>query len=431
MSELNRGFYHRADLPGGLRVLIEPIPYVRSVAVGVWVAAGSRFEEPSQAGVTHLIEHLLFKGTERRSAQDIAEAIDAVGGQLNAFTSKEHTCYYCRVLDEHFELALDLLSDMLLRSRFDPEELDREKGVVLEEIKMYEDAPDELVHDLFTQTIWPDHPLGRNIVGTAPVLSALSRDDILSYFRAHYRGHSVVISIAGNVAVEPAVEAVGRHFADLWCHGDDPPAAPDGASRPPLAHPGKLQRGKDTEQVHICLGSQGVPQDHDDSYPLFVLNNCLGGGASSRLFQEIREKRGLAYSVYSYLSSYRDAGLFTVYLGTSPAQSERGIEIVLAEIERVRRHGLAPAELHRAKEQMKGQLVLSLESVSNRMSRLGRSEITLGRVLSPDEVIAKIDAVTLEDTVRVADAVLSGPLVAVAVGPAGKLPRLDRLPDRL
>lgn len=426
MTALNAGFYHRARLENGLRVLVEPIPYVRSVAVGVWVEAGSRYERPDQAGLTHFIEHLLFKGTETRSAQDIAEQIDAVGGQLNAFTSKEHTCYYCRVLDQHLELGLELLADMLLHSAFDPVELEKERGVVIEEIKMYDDAPDELVHDLFSQAAWPNHPLGRNIVGTVPVVSALSRDDVLDYFRTHYRGDSVVVSVAGNVDPSAAVDAVSRHFHAL----EGSPAGARGAAEdpPPVACHGVATRARDTEQVHICIGSRGVPMDHDDSYPLYVLNICAGGGASSRLFQEIRERRGLAYSVYSYLSSFRDAGLFSVYLGTSPAHAERGIDIVRAELGRLRRDGLTAAELARAKEQMKGQLVLSLESVSNRMSRLGRSEVTLGRVLSPDEVIAKIDAVTLEDVRRVGEMVLNGPLAAAAVGPAGRLPDLSRLP---
>ncbi len=414
---VNRGFYHHETLPNGIRVLVEDISYVRSVTVGIWVAAGSRFEEARQVGITHLIEHLLFKGTERRTAREIAESMDAIGGQLNAFTSKEHTCYYARVLDQHLQEALDLLSDMLLNSRFDAEDLNREKGVVLEEIKMYEDAPDELVHDLFAGAIWTNHPLGRNIVGTAPIVSSLERRDILEYFRQHYVPANVVVSIAGNVREGTAVDLVSRYLGEMRAVADQRPAE---WGVPPQARSGLNIRDKDIEQVHLCLGTMGVPQDHDDMYPLYVLNNCLGGGPSSRLFQEIRESRGLAYSVYSYLSSYRDAGLFAIYAGTSPDNSAQVVELTLNEIRRLKREGLTREELHRAKEQMKGQLMLSLESTSNRMTRLGRSELTLGKVYSPDEVIEKVEAVTMEDTVSLAERLLDGTLTLAAVGPPQK-----------
>lgn len=406
------GPYIKERLPNGLRVICEEIPYVRSVTAGIWVGAGSRYEEEN-SGISHFIEHLLFKGTSTRSAREIAETMDSVGGQLNAFTSKEHTCFYARVLDQHFSVAVDLLSDMVLRSRFDPDDIAKEKGIIVEEIKMYEDAPDELVHDLFAQNIWAEHPLGRNIVGSAGIINSLSRQDVLKYFKEHYTPDNIVVAVAGNVSPARVVEEVGRAMGGMTGKG-----AP--VNQPsPAVRPGVSVKTKDLEQVHICLGTRGVPQDHDDMYPLYVLNNTLGGGQSSRLFQKIREERGLAYSVYSYLSSYRDAGLFTVYAGMSPQYAEEVVDIILRELGSVRDRGLTDDELRRAKEQMKGQLMLSLESTSNRMSRLGRSELALGRILSPDEVIEKLNAVEMGDIRRLTSELLDeGKLALSAVGPA-------------
>lgn len=409
-------FYQRHTLPSGLRVLVEEIPHVRSVSVGVWIGAGSRHETEAQAGISHLIEHMLFKGTERRTARDIAEEMDAVGGQLNAFTAKEHTCYYARVLDEHFDLALDLLADMLLHSRLDEVELEREQGVVIEEIKMYEDAPDELVHDLFTEAVWPSHPLGRTIVGTEETVRAQRRSDLIAYMERFYHPGNTVIAVAGNVRATEVVEKVARAFAAYTGAGET--GASLGASGPPQPAAGRLLRAKDTEQMHICLGAPGVAQEAPEMYPLLVLNTVLGGGPSSRLFQEIRETHGLAYSVYSYLSSYRDCGVWTVYAGTSVERCEDVIEMTLEQLRRLAEAGLPAAELQRAKDQMKGQMMLSLESTSNRMSRLGRSELTLGRVLSPEEVLAKIDAVTEQEAAAVAAKLFEQPLTLTAVGPA-------------
>ncbi len=422
---MNQGFYHRHTLSNGIRVLCEEVPYVRSVSIGVWVGAGSRYELAEQAGISHLIEHLLFKGTERRSAKDIAETMDSVGGQLNAFTAKETTCYYARVLDQHLNLAVDLLSDMVFHSVIDPNELDKEKGVIIEEIKMYEDAPDELVHDLFAQAIWPQHPLGRSIVGTAPVIKSLTRDNIIDYFQAHYSPERIVLSAAGNLKLESLIEVLETAFGGISPVTGARRAA--SGEEPPVVLPSRCVRTKDIEQVHICLGNVGVPQDHEDMYPLYILNNCLGGGPSSRLFQEIRECRGLAYSVYSYLSSYKDSGVFAVYAGMSPDQTAQVVEITLDQLREIKERGLSEGEVRRSKEQMKGQLVLSMESISNRMSRLGRSELTLGRVLSPDQVIAKIDAVTPQDLARVAERILSRPLTLSAVGPQGKMPEVSGL----
>lgn len=422
---MNQGFYHRHTLSNGIRVVCEEVPYVRSVSLGVWVAAGSRYEAEGQGGISHLIEHLLFKGTEGRSAKDIAEAMDSVGGQLNAFTSKENTCYYTRVLDQHFDLAVDLLSDMILRSVIDPKELEKEKNVIIEEIKMYEDAPDEVVHDLFSQTIWPDHPLGKSIVGTAPVIRTLSRDDILNYFHTLYTPERIVLAAAGNLKAEMIVQRLEQAFGGQKLARE--PLTKGAAEQSPQARSGRAVREKDIEQLHLCVGSVGVPQDHDDTYPLFILNNCLGGGPSSRLFQEIREECGLAYSVYSYLSSYKDSGTFTVYAGMSPDQAEAVAEIVFEQLRQIKDVGLGEAEVRRSKEQIKGQMVLSMESISNRMTRLGRSELSLGRVLSPDQIIAKIEAVDAESLARVAARISEGPMTLSAVGPKGRMSALENL----
>lgn len=406
-------FYRKETLDSGLRILTEEIPYVRSVSVGVWVSSGSRFERPELNGVSHFIEHLLFKGTKNRSAKAIAETIDGLGGQLNAFTSKEHTCYYVKVLDEHFAVAVDVLADMLQNSLLQPTDIDKERGVIIEEIKMYEDVPDDLVHDLFAKTVWPTHPLGKAIVGTADVISGLSRGQIVEYLNSHYTADRIVIAAAGNIRHQEAVDTIARAFAGL--RGT---AGERYGMEAPVLGTGVTIKRKDIEQVHLCIGGKGVPQDHDDAYPLHILNTVLGGGPSSRLFQEIREERGLAYSVYSYQSSFRDAGLFTIYAGMSPAYLDEVVELILEEMSRVVDSGITGEEVIRAKEQMKGQLVLSLESTSNRMSRLGRSELALGRILSPDEVIEKIDRVTADEVHRlVRDLLVPDTLSLAAVGP--------------
>lgn len=402
-------------MPNGLRVITEEIPYVRSVSVGLWVGTGSRFEDENVYGISHFIEHLLFKGTTTRSARELAEAIDAVGGQLNAFTAKEYTCYYARVLDEHVGVAVDILADMMLHSRFETGDVAREKGVVIEEIKMYEDAPDELVHDLFAQALWQNHPLGRTILGTSETVSGLDREKILSYFRSHYTADNSVLAVAGNMKHEQVLEIAAAGFEEYGGHYSQP------SLEAPTVSPKVVVRTKDTEQVHLCLGTRGVSQDDADVYPLHVLNSILGGGSSSRLFQEIRENRGLAYAVYSYQSSYRDAGLFTVYAGMSPACVEEVIGLILAEFHKVRRDGITRQELDRAREQVKGGLLLGLESTSNRMSRLGKWELTQGHVPSPEEIVARIDSVNADDIVRLAGQILSDDLLTLtAIGPVKK-----------
>ncbi len=383
-------------LPNGLTVVVEEIPYVRSVSVGVWVAAGSRYESDENAGISHFLEHLFFKGTERRTAKDIAESIEGVGGQLNAFTAKEYACYYAKVLDEHLPLAMDVLSDMIRHSKFAQADIEKERGVILEEIRMYEDTPDELVHDLFLQTVWEGHPLGRAILGTEESVGSLDRDRIVSYYQGMYCPNNVVVAAAGHVTAKEIIDMVAEAFGTMeGCSMRLPSMSPE-------AHSDILLRAKATEQVHLCMGSKAVPLDDDDYYATQVLNTITGGGSSSRLFQEIREERGLAYSVYSYISAYKDAGLFTAYAGMSPDQAAAVTELMMKVLSRLADEGPTKEELERAREQLKGGLMLGLESTSNRMTRIGKNEITLGRHITPDEIIDKVNAVTLQDINRLA-----------------------------
>lgn len=404
--------YQKSTLPNGIRVVTEAIPYVKSVTVGVWVGTGSRNEEDHNHGISHFIEHLMFKGTESRSAKDIAETVDAVGGQLNAFTAKEYTCYYIKVLDNHLDLALDVLSDMLIASRYAPEDITREREVVLEEVNMYEDSPDELVHDFYLDNVWPHHPLGRNILGTTDAIARFDRDLVREYYANFYTPDNMVIAAAGNLT-HAAVEALaGRFFGRLQGRKRRMTA------QPPRLTPVRRVHARDTEQVHFCLGTASVPQDSSDIYVAHVLNNILGGGISSRLFQTIREERGLAYSIYSYQSNYSDCGLFTVYAGTRPANVDQVIELVLENIDQLKKGDISAAELTKTKEQLKGNLLLGLESSSSRMSRLGKMEITMGKYTTLDEIVAKIENVTLDDLQRMMDSIfVTDSLSFTALGP--------------
>lgn len=409
-------FYQKTRLSNGLRVITESIPHVRSASIGVWVGAGSCWETPANMGISHLIEHMLFKGTRNRTARQIAQAIDGRGGNLNAFTSKEHTCYYAKVLDEHLPVAVDVLADMVLHSLLDPGDLDKEKGVILEEIKMYEDVPDDVVHDLFASAMWSGHALGRPIVGTEETVRGFSRDEILAYYASHYIPENIVVAAAGNLQHEHVVELIEKSFRDLG--PSEPtirewPVAPDD----PYA-PRALVRVKEGEQIHLVAGMKGLHQDHPLLFALHLLNTVLGGGTSSRLFQEIREERGLAYSVYSYQSSYKNAGNFAVYAGCSQSQTAQVLDLIYSIFRDMGEHGITEDELERAKEQLKGEIMLGLESTNGRMTRLGRGELTLGRVLSPDDVIARIDEVTLGQVADLAKVLFLGePRILSAVGP--------------
>jgi predicted Zn-dependent peptidase len=406
---------YREVLPNGLRVVIEEISSVRSVSLGIWVGTGSRDENPQNNGITHFIEHMMFKGTEKLNARQIAELFDGIGGQVNAFTSKEYTCYYAKVLDEHFSLALETLSDMLLNSKFAEDELAKERRVVIEEIKMYEDAPDELVHDMIAEVVHPTHPLGYNILGTEETLNSFTSADLFQYMQDNYTTDNIVIAIAGNVKRDEVLARIGNLFGHL---------APSKLNRPEneaTFHSGKAIRNKATEQTHIVLGAPGFAYDHKMIYPVILFNNVLGGTSSSRLFQEVREDRGLCYSIYSYHTAYKETGNFGLYVGSAPERAQTVLDVVEEVLHDVAEKGITAGELNKAKEQVKGSLMLSLESTSSRMSRLGKNEL-LGRHVSLDDLVSKIKSVTLEEVHAAAKAMLGNQQFAMAaVGPMDQL----------
>ena len=411
----------RTEFSSGLRVVTERMPSVRSVSIGIWVLAGSRDEAPKISGSSHFLEHLLFKGTKTRTALDIAEAFDAVGGDLNAFTSKEFTCYYARVLDRDLEMAVDHLADMLQNSIIRQPDLDAERQVILEEINMHEDSPDDVVHDLFTETLWPNHPLGRPILGTVGTIADATRARVAGYYRRHYIPRNFVISVAGNVRHEQVVKLfkdrmeTGRALragqASTWNlrRGGTPPS-PSGKN---------LTKRRKTEQAHICLGTNGLARMDPDRFAFLIVNTALGGGMSSRLFQEIREKRGLAYSTYSYHGQFAEAGIFTAYAGTTPSRAQETVGLLRKELASMAADGLTQSEFERAKSHVKGSIVLSLEDPGSRMSRLGKSEIAQGEILTLDQTLKRIDAVSLEGADLVAHRVLSQPMTLTVLGPFG------------
>ena len=395
--------YVLSELDSGQRVITERLPSVRSVALGFWIGAGSRDETPSKAGVSHFIEHLLFKGTRSYSAQEIAETFDGFGGELNAATSREHTVVYVRVADHHLEEALDVMSDMLYRPTF--ADLDSEREVVLEEIAMYEDTPHELVHDLMSEAVFGDHPLGRPVIGTADVISSVGRRALTSYHQTMYQAGNVVVAAAGNLHHD---ELVGQLEKAQRKQGKSPSRGP--RLRSPLVRaprPGVRFQRKRTEQYHVCVGAPGIARSDRRRFAASVLDAVLGGSASSRLFQEIREKRGMAYAVYTFASQYTDTGLIGFYVGTRPENLADCLEIANEQVSEVGAGKLRKGELERAKENLKGRILLSMESTSNRMSRLGRSLITDTELLSIDRIAAEIDAVTTEAVAELASVLLA------------------------
>lgn len=393
--------YKQTTLPNGLRVLTETMPSVRSATVGIWADVGSAVESRERRGISHLVEHMLFKGTQRRSARQIAETMDGVGGNLNAFTDKETTCYYAKVIDRHVPLALDVLADMFLYSRFDATELAKEQKVILEEIKMYDDSPDDLIHDVFLQTMWRGSNLGEPTIGFADTVMRLTPDDLREHMRTHYAPNCVIVAAAGNVEHERFVELVCEQFARF--EGDCVLPQPES----PVVTPATHVRQKESEQAYIVLGTRGVDVRDERRYAASLLDTVLGGGMSSRLFQEIREQRGLVYSVYSFQAAYRAAGLFGVYAGTSPENVQSCIDVIVEQFARARTRLIGPEELALAKEHVKGSLTLSLESTSSRMIRLGRNEFALGRNVAPEEIEARIDGVTAEQVRQLAQELLA------------------------
>jgi len=415
-SRRDRAVIRRSEHDSGMRLVTERMPWVRSVSLGIWVTAGSRDEPDRIAGASHFLEHLLFKGTKARTARDIAEAFDVVGGDLNAFTAKEHTAFYARVLDRDLPMAVEHLCDMLQHSVLKPADLDAERTVILEEINMHEDAPDELVHDLFMERLWPGEPLGRPVLGTIQTISAMSRDQVRRFWRKHYVPGNFVVAAAGNLDHDQLEEMV-TSFMDTTELGEARGTVVAADGDPPRATGGAHIRRRSTEQAHICLGTAGLARNDPGRFAMGVVNDAIGGGMSSRLFQEIREKRGLVYSVFSYHSMFAQTGAFVIYAGTAPSRAQEVLGLISKELEAVADKGLTDEELDRAKSHMKGSMVLSLEETSSRMSRLAKSEIAHGEVITLDEVIERIDAVTSEDALRVADDVLSRPRSLTVVGP--------------
>jgi predicted Zn-dependent peptidase len=401
----------RDVLDNGLRILTERMTQVRSISIGVWLTRGSRHESAECGGIAHFVEHMLFKGTATRSAEDIAQAIDSIGGQLDAFTAKEYASYYIKVLDEHLPLALDILSDIVLNPAFSPEDIEREKKVVVEEIKMVEDTPDDLVHELFTQGFWENHPLGRPILGTKETVESFNAALLRHYFTNAYTARNLIVSAVGNLEHERVRDLVVEKFGGLQSVGE-----PCG-EQPPNVVPKILIRSKELEQSHVCLGASSYPQNHDDRYSSYVLNTLLGGSMSSRLFQNVREKRGLAYAVFSGLSAYRDAGSFTIYAGCANEAVGEVIDLVVDELRRVKQTPVPDAELQRAKDHLKGSLMLSLENTASRMSHLARQEIYFDRQFGLDETLQGIERVTPDEVRRVAvDLFRNGSLAATVLG---------------
>ena len=399
----------RTVLANGVRLATERMPHVRSVAVGIWLTRGSRHEPSAFPGIAHFVEHMLFKGTPTRSAEAIAQQVDSVGGQIDAFTSKEYAGYYLKVLDEHLPLAVDILADLICNPLFAEDEIEREKKVILEEIKMVEDTPDDLVHEMFAEGFWSNHPLGRPILGTPASVSSLDQKTLKQYFSETYVAANFVVVAVGNLEHERVQALLERALEGSPLRG------PDAEQSAPIVAPVIQVRKKDLEQSHIVFGTEALPQHHPERYAGYALNTTLGGSMSSRLFQNVREKRGLAYSVFSGLSAYQDAGALSIYAGCANEAVAELIDVVVAEIRQMKAGGLDPIELRRAKDHLKGSLMLGLESTSSRMSHLARQEMYRDSTFGLDEMLAAIEKVTAEDVLRLADRFFSDGALAVTV----------------
>ena len=407
--------FKRELLDNGMRIVTERISNVRSVSLGIWIDVGARDESPELSGVSHFIEHMLFKGTKRRSARDIAIEMDSMGGELNAFTSKEGTTYYVKILDEHLSRALDLLADIFNNSTFEPKELDRERKVIMEEIKMVEDTPDDLVHELLYESVWKGTPLGQPVLGTRKSMSGLDREDLIGYMKKFYTPSDIVISAAGNFNHDVLMETLNKSFGGRK-HGK-----PRDKAGPIDFKPSINVRNRKLEQAHICIGVKGFQYSHKDRFGMYALNTLLGSSMSSRLFQEIREKRGLAYSVYSYLTSLKDTGLFVIYAGVSPSKAGAVVRLVWKEIDKLLDEGVKKDELDKVKEQLKGNMVLAMENTYNRMSQIAKQEMYLGRRYTLNEIIAEIEKVNPEQVQRLVSELFERREIAMsALGPVDK-----------
>ena len=410
-------------LPNGLTVVTEAMPSVRSISIGIWLLTGSRHERVEENGITHFLEHMVFKGTKHRTAEEIARSADSIGGHLDAFTAKECTCFSIKVLDEHLPRGFEILSDLVKNPLFQPHDIGKERQVVEEEIKMVKDTPDDLVHELFTQAYWRGHPLGRPVLGTRQTVGRFNRPRLNDYFRNHYTPGNMIIAAAGHLDHGKVVDLVRRDFG----------ASPSGPRRKrspvPVAHPHlKRQSKEELKQAHICLGAPAFPQTHKKRFACYVLNTVLGGGISSRLFQNIREKRGLAYAVYSSLNMFKDAGCLTVYAGTAAESARDVVRLIVEELCRLKKTPLSGEELQHAKDYLKGGMMLSLESTSSRMANLARQEMFFGRYISLDEIAAGVDSVKARDVLEVARGILATERIALTVlSPPGgrKISRSD------
>ena len=399
-----------ATLSNGVRVITETMPHVRSVSVGVWVGAGSRRETPEQNGISHFIEHMLFKGTTHRTAEQIARSVDSIGGNLDAFTAKELVSFNTKVLDEHLSLAFDVLADLVLHPLFRKEDIEKEKGVILEEIKMENDSPDYLVHEIFSANFWKDHALGKPILGTRETVKRFRRPAIQAYYASVYAPSNLTVTAAGNLKHDRLVALVREHFETLAPVAAAPPdSVPNTHARIALRHKKAL------EQVHLCLGVPSYPMPHEQRFACYVLNTLLGGGMSSRLFQNIRERQGLAYAVFSELSPYRDTGCLSVYAGTSIESAHKVVRAVTGEFRLLKEEPVGEEELRRAKDHLKGSLMLSLESTGSRMSNLARQEMYFGRFFSLDELVESIEAVTAGDVQKIARKFFDARQIALTV----------------
>jgi predicted Zn-dependent peptidase len=410
MSTTNPGYPQVDFLPNGIQVITEPMSHVRSVSVGVWVKAGSRGETPEENGVAHFIEHMLFKGTASRTAEDIARSVDSIGGNLDAFTAKELVCFNTKVLDEHLPRAFDILSDLVLNPLFTEEDIQKEKGVVLEELKMEVDNPEYLVHDVFSSSFWKGHPLGRPILGTKDTVQSFTPQMVRDFYHRAYAASNVVITAAGNLSHQQLVDLVARYFGGL-------PAAEafiPGPSPKPHAKV-SIRRKRSLEQAHLCLGVPCFPLSHAMRYPGFVLNTLLGGGMSSRLFQNIREKRGLAYAVFTEQYLYSDSGCLSVYAGLSPSTVRQVIDLILEEFRQLKEQPIGIEELTRAKDHLKGSVMLGLESTGSRMSNIARQAIYFGRFFTMDEMVEEVNKVTADDVQRVCQEFFTTDQIAVTV----------------
>ncbi len=410
-------------LASGLKVVTDPMDTVETASLGVWVDAGTRHEPAAVNGVSHLLEHMAFKGTERRSAQDIAEEMDACGGHLNAYTARDHTAYYAKVLKEDSGLALDIIADILQHSTLDSEELAREQAVVVQEINQAIDTPDDIIFDHFQSTAYPDQPLGRAVLGTEDLVRSMSRATVLDYMRGHYSAPRMVLSASGRIDHDQLVEAAEKAFAEL-------PPPMKAVTETALYKGGDYREDRDLEQVHVVVGFDGIAYDDPDYYTASVLSTLLGGGMSSRLFQEVREKRGLVYSIYSFASSYADGGLFGVYAGTGEDEVAELIPVMCDEIVKVG-GGVREAEVQRARAQLKASILMSLESTTSRCEQLARQVVVYGRPLPVAEVVAKVEAITAEDCARVARRLFAGVPTVAAIGPLAKVESFDKIAARL